>query len=116
MKGKPSGDLGLRSPITFYICIYIYFHHTTCEITCPHQPPTRGVNKVSVAQSRTATPGANKQLLPPDWILRELYIYIYIYTPDQYKSRDYIGRQSSFLSVQIVILKKKKKNAFTFGR
>ena len=47
-------------------------------IPCPHQPPTRGDNTVSVAQGGTATPGATKQLLPPDRVLRELYIYIYI--------------------------------------
>ena len=45
----------------------------------PHQPPTRGHNTVSVAQGGTATPGATKQLLPPDKVLKELYIYIYIY-------------------------------------
>ena len=54
-----------------------------CAIPCPHQPPTRGDNTVSVAQGGTATPGATKQLLPPNRVLKELYIYIYIYTPDQ---------------------------------
>ena len=48
-------------------------------IPCPHQPPSRGDNTVSVAQGGTATPGATKQLLPPDRVLRESYIYIYIY-------------------------------------
>ena len=47
-------------------------------IPCPHQPPTRGDNTVSVAQGDTATPGANKQLLPPDRVLREFYIYVCI--------------------------------------
>ena len=47
------------------------------EIPCPHQPPTRGDNIVSVAQGSAATPGATKQLLQPDRVLRELYIYIY---------------------------------------
>ena len=41
-------------------------------IPCPHQPPTRGDNTVSVAQGGTANPGATKQLLP----LEENYIYI----------------------------------------
>ena len=47
-------------------------------IPCPHQPPSRSDNTVSVAKggTATATPGATKQLLPPD---RVLYIYIYIY-------------------------------------
>ena len=70
-------------------------------IPCPHQPPTRGDNTVSVAQGGTATPGATKQLLPSDWVLRELYththtyiyIYIYIYIYDTHaisiKSRLY---------------------------
>ena len=48
-------------------------------IPCPHQPPSRGDNTVSVAQGGTDTPGATKQLLPPDRVLRESYIYIYIY-------------------------------------
>ena len=59
----------------------IFFHHTTCESPCDtlsHQPPTRGDNTVSVAHGGTAIPGATKQLLPPDKVLRELYIYIYM--------------------------------------
>ena len=44
-------------------------------IPCPHQPPTRGDNTVSVAQGGTATPGATKQLLPPERVT--IYIYIY---------------------------------------
>ena len=57
-------------------------------IPCPHQPPTRGDNTVSVAQGGTAIPGATKQFLTPDRVLRELYIYIstYIYTPDQLRA------------------------------
>ena len=55
-------------------------------IPCPHQPPTRGDNTVSVAQGGTATPGATQQHLPPDRVLIELYIYIYIYTPDQLRA------------------------------
>ena len=85
-------------------------------ISCPHQPATLGDNTVSEAQGGTATPGTTKQLLPPDRVLRELYIleyralslcsswytrvdiiqqrshrHIYIYIR-QIKSRDYIGR------------------------
>ena len=49
-------------------------------IPCPHQPPTRGDNTVSVAQGGTATPGATKQLLSPDRVFKKIiYIYIYIY-------------------------------------
>ena len=50
-------------------------------ITCPHQPVTRGDNTVLVAQSSTATPGTTKQLLPPDRVLKEIYM------PDQIKWR-----------------------------
>ena len=57
-------------------------------IPCPHQPPTRDDNTVSIAQGGTGTPGTTKQLLPPNRILRELYIYIYIYARS-IKSRDY---------------------------
>ena len=35
-------------------------------IPCPHQPPSRGDNIVSVGQGGTATPGPTKQHLPPD--------------------------------------------------
>ena len=48
-------------------------------IPCPHQPPTRGDNTVSVAQGGTTTPGDTKQILPLDRVSNELYIYIYIY-------------------------------------
>ena len=49
-----------------------------CAIPCPHQLPTRGDNTVSVAQGGTATPGATKQLLLPDRVSKNIYIYIYI--------------------------------------
>ena len=64
-----------------YIYIYIYkyifflFFIIQCvkarAIPCPHQPVTRGDNRVSVAQGGTATPGATKQLWPPGRVLRE---------------------------------------------
>ena len=78
-----------------YIYIYIYIYVFIIQrvkaraIPCPHQPPIRGDNTVSVAQGGTATPGATKQLLPPDRVLKELYIYIYARS---IKSRDYNGR------------------------
>ena len=52
-----------------------------CAIPCPHQPPTRSDNTVSLAQ-------ATKHLMAPDRVLRKLYIYIYIYiyTPDQLRA------------------------------
>ena len=55
-----------------------------CVIPCPHQLPTRVDNTVSVTQGGTAAPGTTKQLLPPDRVLRELYIYIY--APDQLRA------------------------------
>ena len=77
-------------------------------IPCPHQPPFRGDNTVSVAQGGTATPGATKQLLPPDRVLRELYIYIY--TPDQLNAETTLDVNLHFLSAVCDL-----KNAFTFG-
>ena len=78
-----------------------------CESICntlPSSAPSRGDNTVLVAQGGTATPGATKQLLPPDRVFKRIiYIYIYIYTRPT-KSRDYIVCSSSFL-VQFVILK-----------
>ena len=53
---------------TFYFIIYV----KACVIPCPHQPPTRGDNTFSVAQGGTATPGATKQLLPPDWVFKRI--------------------------------------------
>ena len=79
-------------------------------IPCPYQPPSRGDNTVSVAQGGTATRGATKQLLPPDRVLRESYIYIYIYTPDQLNAETTLDVNLHFLSVVCHL-----KNAFTFG-
>ena len=72
-------------------------------IPCPHQLPTRGDNTVSVAQGCTATPGAIKQLLPPDRALKELYIYIH--QINQYQRLHWMF--IFILSVQFVILKKR---------
>ena len=62
--------------IYIYIYIFIIQRVKARAIPCPHQPPSRCDNTVSVAQGGTATPGATKQLLPPDKVLRALYIYI----------------------------------------
>ena len=91
---------------TLYIYIYIYiFKVKASVIPCPHQPPTKGDNTVSVAQGGTATPVATKRLLPPDRVWRELYIYI----PDHFRQH---WTLISVFSVQLAI----KKNAFTSGR
>ena len=59
---------------------YEFFHHTTCESTCDtlsSSAANQGDNNVSVAQGGTTTPGAIKQLLPPDRVFkRNIYIYI----------------------------------------
>ena len=77
-------------------------------IPCPHQPPSRGDNTVSVAQGGTATPGSTKQLLPPDRVLRESYIYkyIYIYMPDQLNAETTLDVNLHFLSA-VCYLKKR---------
>ena len=63
----------LSLSIYIYICVFFFFIIQRVKaraILCPHQPPTRGDNTVSVAQSGTATPGATKQLLPPEWLFK----------------------------------------------
>ena len=93
--------------INSFIDIFFIIQNVKARaIPCPHQPLTRTDNKVSVAQSGTATPGATKQLLPPDKVFKRI---IYIYTPNQLKAE--IHLRSSF-SVQFMVFK----NAFTFGR
>ena len=64
--------------------IYIFFcPHTTCESTCDtltSSADNQCDNTVSVAQGGTATPGATRQLLPPDTVFkRNIYLYIHIY-------------------------------------
>ena len=83
-------------------------------IPCPHQPRTRGDNTVSVAQGCTATPGATKQLLPPDKVFKRI-IYIYIYARS-IKSRDYIERSSSFLEWSLWFKKQKQKKKRVYFR
>ena len=65
-------------PDSLGVQIFIIQRVKACAIPCPHQPPTRADNTVSVAEGGTATPGATKQLLPPDRVLKEFYIYIYL--------------------------------------
>ena len=87
--------------IYIYIYIYVYIHTyiyffiiqrvKARALLCPHQPPTRSNNTISVARGGTAPPGATKQHLPPDMVLKELYIYIYIYDRS-IKGIEYIGR------------------------
>ena len=97
-----------------YVYMYIFFfiiqRVKTRAIPYPQQPPSRGDNTVSVAQGGTATPGATKQLLPPDRVLRESYIYIYIYTPDPLNAETTLDVNLHFLSAVCDL-----KNAFTFG-
>ena len=61
-------------------------HHTTCESMSDNMSKTSCDNTVLVAQGGTATPGATKQLLPPDRVFNiYIYIHIHIYMPDQLK-------------------------------
>ena len=72
--------LRLQILILYYIYIYIYIHHKTCESTydtLTSSAANQGDNTVSVTQGGTATPGATKQLLPPDRVFkRNIYLYI----------------------------------------
>ena len=87
-----------------YIYIYFIIQRVKARaISCPHQPPTRGDNTVSVAQGGTTTPGATKQLLPPDRVFKRI---IYIYARST-KTRDYIRRSSSFLVCNLRFLKRR---------
>ena len=57
-----------------------FFHHRSVKaraIACPHQPPTRGDNAVSLAQGSTITPGATKQLLLPDKVFKRIIYNIH---------------------------------------
>ena len=66
-------------PTNLYIYIYIYIYSSYSVWKHMGYPALRGDDTVLVAQGGIATPGTTKQLLPPDRVLRELYIYIYIY-------------------------------------
>ena len=57
----------------WYNIFFIIQRVKPCTIPCRHQPPTRGDNTASVAQGGTASPGAIKQLLPPDKIFKRKY-------------------------------------------
>ena len=62
-----------------FLKIFIIQRVKALTIPCLPQPPIRSNNAVSVAQGGTATPGATKQLLPPDRVFKGIiYIYIYI--------------------------------------
>ena len=89
--------------VCMYVCVYIYFffHHTTCGSTCDtlaSSAANQGDNTVSVAQGGTATPGATEQLLPPDRVLKKIYVYT-----RSTKSGHYIRRSFIFILVQFVI-------------
>ena len=87
--------------IIHHIFFFIIQRVKARAIPCPHQPPSRGDNTVSVAQGGTATPGATKQLLPPDRVFKRIiyiYIYIYIYTPDQLDAETTLDVNLHFLS------------------
>ena len=70
----------MLQPLMYFF--FIIQRVKACAIPCPYPLLTRGDNTVSVAQGSTAIPGATKQVLPSDRVLRELYIY----TPDQLRA------------------------------
>ena len=86
-------SLTFCSVTTIYKCVYMYIfffiiqHVKAYAIPCPHQPPTRGDNTVLVAQGWVlpllALP---RSFCYQTGYLKELYIYIYIYTPDQLRA------------------------------
>ena len=61
--------------------MFFFLHHTACESTCDtlsSSAANQCDNTVSVAEGGTATPGATKQLLPPDRVFkRNIYLYIH---------------------------------------
>ena len=95
---------GYNERIYIYIYIYIYnilffffFHHTTCESTCDtlaSSAANQGDNTVSVAQGGTATPGATKQLLPPDRVFKRKY---------PIKLGDPCGKVANVLNCNIIV-------------
>ena len=97
----------MTNPVFTYIFFFILQGVKAHAIPCPHQLPTRGDNTVSVAQDGTPTPGATKQLLPPDRVLRELYIYM----PDQLRAETTLDVHLHFQSAVCDL----KKKVFTFG-
>ena len=58
----------------FFFSSYNVWKHVRYPVLIGRQPG--GDNTVSVPEGGTATPGTTKQLLPPDRVLRESYIYI----------------------------------------
>ena len=74
---------------------FLNFHHTTRESTgdtLSLSAANQGDNTASVAEGGTATPGATKQLLPPDRVFKRN-----IYTPDKLKADITLDvRSSSF--------------------
>ena len=67
---------------TTKMCHFLPVHHLGMAFLAGFEgqniTPTRSDNTVSVSQGGTATPGATKQLVPPDRAFN-IYIYIYIY-------------------------------------
>ena len=69
-----------------YIFFFIIQRVKARVIPCPHQPPTRGDNTVSVAQgSTTATYWRYQAAFATGQGIKRI-IYIYIYTPDQLRA------------------------------
>ena len=75
--------LHTQSHTYMHVCKYIYIYIFIIQrvkaraIPCPHQPPSRGDDTVSVAQGGTATP-YQAAFATGQGIKRIIYIYIYI--------------------------------------
>ena len=84
------------------------------EIPCPHLPPSRGDNTVSVAQGSTATgQGIKRMIYIYIYIyIYNIYIYIYIYTPDQLNAKTTLDVNLHFLSTVCDLKKEKKKRVY----
>ena len=75
-------------PESLIIEIFIIQRVKARAIPCPYQLPTWSDNTVSVAQYGTSTPGATKQLLPPD---RVYYYHHYHYLlPESFSHHHYL--------------------------
>ena len=88
----------LRNAVCVSIYIYIIFIIQCVKaraIPCPHQLPTRGDNTVSEAQCGATTPGATKQLLPPD--------RVYIYICNWKNTQPWLNSLYKFISAKIII-------------
>ena len=69
-----------------YIYIYIIMQRVKARaIPCPYQPPSRVITQFRLLKVVKPLLVLPSRFCRPDRVLKEMYIYIYIYTPDQIK-------------------------------